>query len=780
MRILIAAAVVIMAHSAVFAAGHASLNVRDFGAVGDGVHDDTLAIQKAADALYPGGFKERAYARRVRNRYMKGICDGANGEVFFPKGVYRVTGPVVFENSVNVRGEKGALVRNVTRDQPTFYFKFGFRVYIDSLAFEGGSVHVHQWTENWTDASMFISRCRFSGASDAAVISKGVCLDVGGYRDNESRRSLPPYEVVRQQNGRVRLVDNYEGKKLAWFWNSTLINIERCLFDGNAAAFRIASDMNVFRECVVRASGNVPGPAAEVSTGPHFDRVRFEIAGDAPAPSRCALGFSGGQATFTGCSFALSGRIPAVVSSARAGDGICGKSLRFIDTELSGGTGPLVSFTEDTFPNLLVVDGLKSGSGPSARRRIFAFERVPARADFERWIRDGTKNHSSKLPPLDIGRCIATSLDGIDENAFDAKLPQSVAQFARNMPQGARSRQAERVTRRFPADGAKVFSDDSMGVAAPADIKGYDTVRMQALFDRAAKAGAAEVVLPAAWLRLSCPVTLGGRLTVRAHGRAVVEGPDDIPLFRLAPGSEVLFENIIFNFGGNAVSCDGRNGKAWFRNCCFYDQRGPSVTAGTKRGDGAGWRIEMVGGCVDTARLFSGAAKPFFFTGVWLTLAPDRPTGCHRASYSCIENFQGGTVLAEDVCGVPRYFENSEVFSVTPGKVGDYRWVDNYGKYSSWQFRYGGERRGITPIYNHPEASSYAEGSISYHKNNGHLRPLAAAAAMSSEKDDVRFVDVMGFNFTVNPSFYLAVQGKDGSYGGQASGGHVFNCFPFD
>ena len=69
---------------------------------------------------------------------------------------------------------------------------------------------------------------------------------------------------------------------------------------------------------------------------------------------------------------------------------------------------------------------------------------------------------------------------------------------------------------------------------------------------------------------------------------------------------------------------------------------------------------------------------------------------------------------------------------------------------------------------------------FSYHKNNGHLRPGAAAAAMSSEKDDVRFVDVMGFNFTVKPSFYLAVQEKDGSYGKQVVSGHVFNCYPFD
>jgi hypothetical protein len=38
----------------------------------------------------------------------------------------------------------------------------------------------------------------------------------------------------------------------------------------------------------------------------------------------------------------------------------------------------------------------------------------------------------------------------------------------------------------------------------------------------------------------------------------------------------------------------------------------------------------------------------------------------------------------------------------------------------------------------------------------------------------------MGYNFTTNPSFYLAEQEKDGSYGKQVVSGHVFNCYPFD
>jgi hypothetical protein len=241
----------------------------------------------------------------------------------------------------------------------------------------------------------------------------------------------------------------------------------------------------------------------------------------------------------------------------------------------------------------------------------------------------------------------------------------------------------------------------------------------------------------------------------------------------------VLFENVIFNFGGNAVSCDGKNGKVWFRNCYFYDQLYASVTAGLKRGDGADWRIEMNGGCVDTAHFFSGGARPFLIDGIWLTTAPDRPWKRHRASHACIENFERGIMLVRNVCGVPRYFENVEVFRKTPGKVGDFRWFDNYGTLEVRHFRFGGERCVLTPVYNHPEAVTYIEGSFSYHKNNGHLRPLRAAAALSSAKDDVRFVDVVGFNFMDDPSFYVSIQDESGSYSVRECKEHVINCLPY-
>ncbi len=63
-----------------------TFNVKDFGAVGDGVHDDTAAIQAAID--YAHNYKtwrERA--------------------VLMVTGNYKSTGPITFYTDTKVKGE---------------------------------------------------------------------------------------------------------------------------------------------------------------------------------------------------------------------------------------------------------------------------------------------------------------------------------------------------------------------------------------------------------------------------------------------------------------------------------------------------------------------------------------------------------------------------------------------------------------------------------------------------------------------------------------------------
>jgi hypothetical protein len=78
----------------------ASVNVKDYGAVGDGVTDDTLAIQAAIDAVATTG-----------------------GTVFIPKGNYSTSGTLYIKDSVILVGEgkstweqKGTNITNIVSD----------------------------------------------------------------------------------------------------------------------------------------------------------------------------------------------------------------------------------------------------------------------------------------------------------------------------------------------------------------------------------------------------------------------------------------------------------------------------------------------------------------------------------------------------------------------------------------------------------------------------------------------------------------------------------------
>ncbi|MBY0313526.1 MAG: hypothetical protein K2W85_15785 [Phycisphaerales bacterium] len=84
----------VWAQSITFPANAGVINVRDFGAVGDGVADDTASINAALNAPRPNGASSKT--------------------VYIPDGVYRVTGTVAFPTSrITLQGQSraGAIIR---------------------------------------------------------------------------------------------------------------------------------------------------------------------------------------------------------------------------------------------------------------------------------------------------------------------------------------------------------------------------------------------------------------------------------------------------------------------------------------------------------------------------------------------------------------------------------------------------------------------------------------------------------------------------------------------
>ena len=765
--------------SAAFAApllAAVSLNVRDFGAVGDGVHDDTLAIQKAADALYPG---ETTKARRdiillARDLGRGGKYDGASGEVFFPKGVYRVTGPVKFFWCVNVRGEKGTVIRNDTKDQDTFYFHLGLRVRLDSLAFEGGYIQVRQWTRNLSDAILFVSGCSFSNAAGTGLVS-----DSWGLKDNGSSTSdyfekvkgCPPYEISRGADGRVLLARRDPATLRTWP-NSTEILVEDCRFRNNVCAFDLASDGIFMRDCDVVADATATGAAARVDTTAHLGRVRFSTVANPAAPAQCALRF-GRDTTLTDCSFSSVGPVAALATSIRACRGNIASHLVLKDVVCDMADAPVVRFGEGSFCNMVVVDGLKANEGKSsATRKLFAFERVPTDEEVALWPKENSRGCGSVHPSIDVRKCIGVEISNVS-TAFDTSLPASLEKFRRTASSGVRRHGAIRLSP-LPDYGGEI-TDAGIGGDLYDSGAEDDSGRLQALFDKAARAGVATVVLPPKWIKLDKTVEVSGKVRVIAHGQAVVTVKDGEQAFRVEAGSDALFENVLVYRGRNAVSCEGDRGVLRVRNCGFFAQEAESISAVS--GGNSKWRIELTGGTASTPYFYKGNAAPFLIDGFWHTVGPETTLGLqHRKSFASVVNLSGGIMEIQDVIGVPRYFDNEEIGPENRKKTGDYCWFNNCGTLRLYQFRFGGERGGLTPIYHREGASTYVEGGFAAHLRNWRLRDRKADAIATCKDPDLKFVDVVGFNFFDEPPMTMLHLDKGGT---TPIPGKAFNCYPY-
>ena len=126
----------------------AALNVRDFGAKGDGQSDDTAAIQAAFDA--------------------QGRPPGAS--VDFPAGTYCISDTLRM-HAPNVRGDSFTNTRIVQSrpEKDIFFVEFAWRGEISELSFEGGAKHLNMRNIRVDQGMMFVLRCSFTRSSDFAI-----------------------------------------------------------------------------------------------------------------------------------------------------------------------------------------------------------------------------------------------------------------------------------------------------------------------------------------------------------------------------------------------------------------------------------------------------------------------------------------------------------------------------------------------------------------------------------------------------------------------------------
>ena len=139
-----------------------TISVKDFGAVGDGIVDDTAAIQAAIDAVQ---------AAVVSGTSPSGVFYGTAPTLFFPSGQYKVTSALTADNVAEVtyltfRGENSAIIASAGI---TIFGGLGYMVSFDALTFRGGAIALSYKTNNVDTNILTVTNCEFNNQTTTSI-----------------------------------------------------------------------------------------------------------------------------------------------------------------------------------------------------------------------------------------------------------------------------------------------------------------------------------------------------------------------------------------------------------------------------------------------------------------------------------------------------------------------------------------------------------------------------------------------------------------------------------
>ncbi len=139
-----------------FAAAQQAVNVRDFGALGDGKTDDTAAIRAAIAAI-----------NGISDKYPGTPYYCEMQELLFPQGKYLISDTLGIGNG-RFRGD-GAILEQKDADKSILAAQNAWRMDISGFTFLGGKSHLVLHNPNIDTGQIHVDNCRFYAAGQVAL-----------------------------------------------------------------------------------------------------------------------------------------------------------------------------------------------------------------------------------------------------------------------------------------------------------------------------------------------------------------------------------------------------------------------------------------------------------------------------------------------------------------------------------------------------------------------------------------------------------------------------------
>ena len=685
------------------------IDVRALGAVGDGAHDDTAALQKALD-------KVDEFRRKDAASWGEGMVGCATPEIVLPAGTYRISRPLVAVRTFTLRGEKGTVIDAAGVKGPALYIDRAYRCTVEGLTFRNGESHVAFWTHNDDSATILIRDCRFENAAKEAVWTESWSTEPTKDSDGKIVKRpeyVAPFEVVRDESGMPVL------KPLVWKRsapNSTQLGLHDCTFVDCGAAYRGYTDGQCLSRLWFRSSKTQTLPPFKTSTEARMTDIRIL----ACIPEGFAHGYveaygSSGNFVLTRINARSTSKFgaPLLVTHHRprtpGGKGY--EMAKHVDVRecvadsANSSSGAFLDFRRRE-PALLHVRGCTEAKGDKVR--LVRIGEVPT--DLES-MRDAGGQGENNVPLELTHRWLFEDNDA----SLDQQIPAILAPcLEKPLPYAALAgfpvADAKIESPRSPSNTVFRACDYGIGIGR----KKTDEVKeLERLFTAAAKAENPLVELPGRTIGLSRTITLPRRISIQGAGRAVLcaLNPSN-GIFRVESGDAPLaidFDNVGLVNGAFALSASGK-GRIHFQNGIVVRNRGFNLvqTGGTLD-------ATVVDSMIFCAQLVQNDGATFRVRDSWCEfLAADYP-------YTYVVN-RRGTVSFERICGVPiTAMSASDIKRPAKLPKGENMfWIRNEdGVVATREFRYGGEFGGIAPLDNYGSGRALIETGFTMALNGG-------------------------------------------------------------
>jgi hypothetical protein len=133
------------------------INVKDYGATGNGSTNDTAAIRNAITAAQLRG----------QTVTLPGVSVRTQAVVYFPSGCY-VINDTLSASNLSFKGENGAVLKQTNSGKDIISMGV-WRCNITGLSFFGGKNQIYLSNNNTDQTQLLIKECQFAAAADCAI-----------------------------------------------------------------------------------------------------------------------------------------------------------------------------------------------------------------------------------------------------------------------------------------------------------------------------------------------------------------------------------------------------------------------------------------------------------------------------------------------------------------------------------------------------------------------------------------------------------------------------------